>query len=441
MISRREMLTATATGAMVTAATSARAASFRNPDEPPQGAINAKNPESITDPGPQNPAIGSQFPLAQSPPATEVGDLPQFYKAGRSLTNLWVEYAAAIRRAYAAASPYSYGRFTKRRLLWLAGGAKDYWKRPGPPRAQRLAANRESEPQSLSLEAFSGLAFLDEPGTALQSRKGALCVRFKDGSERHFRPGEHALRTVIIAASASITAEALAWAAREHMSVLMARTNGEALSVLADAPAGRSARRELTVRRRQFEAVLSPVRRFEVAAAIVTMKVKALALSRAKTAGFFRRLTKARPPSLLKLTNGTGLVQDLLAIEAEASALYWRRWKGFALTFKDDVPHSWRTFQARVRFWRGGRLGEKPLQFGNRHAAHPMNAMLNYSYQVALGQMTRAIAGVGLDPCFGFLHSEKPGRLSLSYDVLELIPRAHRQDHFHKCGVPRVRAP
>jgi hypothetical protein len=66
MISRRDMLTATATGAMVTAATSARAATFGDPDEPPQGAINAKNPKSLTDPGPQSPALGSQFPSAQS---------------------------------------------------------------------------------------------------------------------------------------------------------------------------------------------------------------------------------------------------------------------------------------------------------------------------------------------------------------------------------------
>jgi CRISPR-associated protein Cas1 len=50
--------------------------------------------------------------------------------------------------------------------------------------------------------------------------------------------------------------------------------------------------------------------------------------------------------------------------------------------------------------------------------------MLNYAYTVALGQCTRAIIGLGLDPCFGFLHSPKPGRLSLSYDVLEL----HRAD-------------
>jgi CRISPR-associated protein Cas1 len=46
--------------------------------------------------------------------------------------------------------------------------------------------------------------------------------------------------------------------------------------------------------------------------------------------------------------------------------------------------------------------------------------MLNYAYTVARGQCTRAIIGMGLDPCMGFLHSPKPGRLSLSYDVLEL---------------------
>lgn len=58
MISRRDMLAATATGAMVTtAATNARAATFGNPDEPPEGAINAKSPGSLTDPGPQNPTL------------------------------------------------------------------------------------------------------------------------------------------------------------------------------------------------------------------------------------------------------------------------------------------------------------------------------------------------------------------------------------------------
>jgi len=74
MISRREILAATAAGAVMSAST-ARAASFGNPDEPPQGAINAKNPASITDPGPQNQAVAGQFPSAVNPPATDVGSL------------------------------------------------------------------------------------------------------------------------------------------------------------------------------------------------------------------------------------------------------------------------------------------------------------------------------------------------------------------------------
>jgi oxalate decarboxylase len=58
---------------------SAQQPTFGNPDQPPQGAMNAKNPASLTHPGPQNTAIGNQFPSAQSPPATDVGDLPMFW--------------------------------------------------------------------------------------------------------------------------------------------------------------------------------------------------------------------------------------------------------------------------------------------------------------------------------------------------------------------------
>lgn len=80
MISRRDILAAsaaTAAGA-VAGATSARAATFGNPDQPPQGAINA-GPGSLTDPGPHNPALADQFPSALSPPATDVGDMPMFW--------------------------------------------------------------------------------------------------------------------------------------------------------------------------------------------------------------------------------------------------------------------------------------------------------------------------------------------------------------------------
>jgi oxalate decarboxylase len=76
--SRRQWLTVTAAGGMATVAATARAASFGNPDEPPQGATSA-NPGSQRDPGPQNPALEAEFPNVVSPPATNVGDTPQMW--------------------------------------------------------------------------------------------------------------------------------------------------------------------------------------------------------------------------------------------------------------------------------------------------------------------------------------------------------------------------
>jgi oxalate decarboxylase len=74
MFSRRGILVVSAAGAV--AASAAKAASFGNPDLPPQGAINAKAPGNLTDPGPQSEAIAKQFPSAQFPPATDVGGMP-----------------------------------------------------------------------------------------------------------------------------------------------------------------------------------------------------------------------------------------------------------------------------------------------------------------------------------------------------------------------------
>lgn len=62
------------------AATAARAASFGNPDMPPQGRINAlATPTGLTNPGPQNPALAGQFPSFQDPPATDVDGMPLFW--------------------------------------------------------------------------------------------------------------------------------------------------------------------------------------------------------------------------------------------------------------------------------------------------------------------------------------------------------------------------
>jgi oxalate decarboxylase len=77
-ISRRDILALGAAGGAAVVATAAQAASFGNPDSPAQGAINA-NPAGLSDPGPKNPALNSQFPSFMSQPATDVGNMPLFW--------------------------------------------------------------------------------------------------------------------------------------------------------------------------------------------------------------------------------------------------------------------------------------------------------------------------------------------------------------------------
>jgi oxalate decarboxylase len=76
--SRRNMLAFSSAGVVATVASVANAATFGNPDAPAQGAVNA-SPGALRDPGPQNPALASQFPNSVNPPATDVGSLPEFW--------------------------------------------------------------------------------------------------------------------------------------------------------------------------------------------------------------------------------------------------------------------------------------------------------------------------------------------------------------------------
>src|SRR5262245_42701216 len=63
-----------------------------------------------------------------------------------------------------------------------------------------------------------------------------------------------------------------------------------------------------------------------------------------------------------------------------------------------------------------------PLSPGSnaRHAVDPINACLNYCYACLASQCRQALLAEGLDPTCGFLHADKYGRDSLTYDLMEL---------------------
>jgi len=59
------------------------------------------------------------------------------------------------------------------------------------------------------------------------------------------------------------------------------------------------------------------------------------------------------------------------------------------------------------------------LRRSNRHARHPVNALLNYGCAVLGSQVHIAIVEVGLDPTMGYLHVCQPGRQALVCDLME----------------------
>src|SRR5260370_3892562 len=79
LLRREILLGAAASAAALGVSAAASAASFGNPDSPPEGRINGKSPTSLDDPGPQNPALANQFPSFQDPPATDINGMPLFW--------------------------------------------------------------------------------------------------------------------------------------------------------------------------------------------------------------------------------------------------------------------------------------------------------------------------------------------------------------------------
>lgn len=92
----------------------------------------------------------------------------------------------------------------------------------------------------------------------------------------------------------------------------------------------------------------------------------------------------------------TKTVAQTMGIEGEAAATYFE-------IFNELLRGSGFKFNGRVR----------------RPPTDPVNALLSFIYSLWTKECAHALQGVGLDPYVGFLHQDRPGRLSLALDLLE----------------------
>jgi CRISPR-associated protein Cas1 len=100
---------------------------------------------------------------------------------------------------------------------------------------------------------------------------------------------------------------------------------------------------------------------------------------------------------LVQVSSATDL-DTARGIEGETARTYFDG-------FNDMIRQSDEAFQMR------GRTRRPPRD--------PVNALLSFMYALLLHDSAAALQAVGLDPAVGFLHADRPGRLSLALDLME----------------------
>jgi CRISPR-associated protein Cas1 len=256
-------------------------------------------------------------------------------------------------------------------------------------------------------------------GAQLRIDAGTLLVR--NGLTHHpqareefrFFPGDPTLpsRLVLVDTDGFITMGAIEWLALQDVPVLLLSWDGANRSLL---PAGGS-RADPELLQAQVRA-LSDGTGLRLATDLIVRKVdgSAAALAglpdsplvsqaRARLADIRAELFASPPTD----------VDALRLVEARAAAQYFAAWR--------DLPLRWREVRRRPipAEWRRMPIRGSLLLVSNRHATHPVNALLNYAYSVLESQVHAALLVAGLEPSLGYLHANRPGRAALVYDVME----------------------
>ncbi|WEV76358.1 type I-C CRISPR-associated endonuclease Cas1c [Bifidobacterium sp. ESL0800] len=102
--------------------------------------------------------------------------------------------------------------------------------------------------------------------------------------------------------------------------------------------------------------------------------------------------------SALGQIGGCSRIDELRGLEGNAAKDYFFAFDDLILRNKDDF-----FFEVRSR--------RPPLD--------RLNALLSFVYTLLTSDCTAALQGVGLDPYVGFMHVDRPGRVSLALDLME----------------------
>ncbi|WP_162950114.1 CRISPR-associated endonuclease Cas1 [Rhizobium jaguaris] len=232
-----------------------------------------------------------------------------------------------------------------------------------------------------------------------------------------FFPGDLSLpsRFIFLDCSGSISFHVLSWLKEQNIDLVHLNWQGEIIS--STTTAGYSAKLENVLWQRETHD--SRERRLQFCIALIARKLE-YSLLTLQNMNFQNEAWQAANDFLAICLNSLShappaSVPGLRMLEANCAAAYFRAWRGVTTAWKGKsrqfIPDHWKAFEQR----------NSPLVInGNRRAHHPINALLNYAYQVAESELLIQAISEGFDPTIGILHESQPNRNSFLLDLIEL---------------------
>jgi CRISPR-associated protein Cas1 len=283
-------------------------------------------------------------------------------------------------------------------------------------RVERASARRtkRAKPQSALILAGHGVS-LRIHGGALEIKNGLTHYPQQRETRLFFR-GDADLpeRIILLDCDGSISFDVLSWLNEQNVSLIRINWKGDIVCV--SGASGYSAnpfRAQWQLQTRE-----NPALRIEYCRSIISQKIEASIVTLEKSirrSEKWERAISAAYAALTKLDEKSPeTIMELRALEANCAAAYFRSWQGIPVkwrgTSRRPIPENWHSIEQR----------SSPFHLaGNRNAAHPVNAMLNYAYTVLeSGLRIKAIAD-GYDPTIGVMHEGRDGSSKFVFDLME----------------------
>jgi CRISP-associated protein Cas1 len=259
--------------------------------------------------------------------------------------------------------------------------------------AASIRRTKRAKPQSALILAGHGVS-LRIRGGALEIQNGL--THYPQQRETHlFFRGDADLpeRIILLDCDGSISFDVLSWLNEQNVSLIRINWKGDIVCI-----AGATGYSANPFRVRwQLETRENPALRIEYCRSIISQKIEASILTLEKSIRRSEKWERAISSAYATLTKldekSPETITELRALEANCAAAYFRAWQDMPIkwrgTSRRPVPDNWHSIEQR----------SSPFQLaGNRNAAHPVNAILNYAYTILESELRIKAIAAGYDP-------------------------------------------